>query len=113
MRQSPEPPDNSDETMPAVRRRRRRRSPGRPRFLARFPEHAGLAKAALAYERGDYREVRALSKALLESEDDVDVRDAASELLRRIEPDRLIVAIVWSSFVLLGLIILWAYGHGR
>jgi hypothetical protein len=83
----------------------------RPRFLARFPDHEGLAKAVLAYERGDYAEVRVMSKNLLEREDDAEVRRAASELLRRIEPDRLIVAILWSSFVLLALVILWAYGH--
>ena len=85
----------------------------RPRFLARFPDHEGLAKAVLAYERGDYAEVRVMSKNLLAREDDAEVRGAASELLRRIEPDRLIVAILWSSFVLLALVILWAYGHGQ
>lgn len=105
-------PGSSDDTKPAARRRRRR-SPLRPRFLARFPDHEGLAKAVLAYERGDYAEVRVMSKSLLEREDDVDVREAAAELLRRIEPDRLIVAILWSSFALLALVILWAYGHGR
>ena len=89
MRGSPEPPDSSDETMPAARRRRRR-SPKRPRFLARFPEHEGLAKAVLAYERGDYAEVRIISKNLLEREEDADVRGAASELLRRIEPVRIV-----------------------
>lgn len=113
---SPEPPDNSDETMPAARhrhRRRRRRSPARPRFLSRFPEHEGLSQAVAAYERGNYAEVRILCNRLLEREEDADVRESAAELLRRIEPDRLIVAILWGSFILLGLVILWAYGHGR
>jgi hypothetical protein len=109
---SPEPPDSSDETMPAARHRRRR-SPARPRFLARFPEHPELSRAASAYERGNYAEVRVLCRQLLAREEDAEVRESATELLRRIEPDRLIVAILWGSFILLGLIILWAYGHGR
>ncbi len=109
---SPEPPNSSDETMPAVRHRRRR-SPARPRFLSGFPKHEGLSRAALAFEQGNYAQVRVLCKQLLEREDDADVREAAAELLRRIEPDRLVLAILWGSFILLGLIILWAYGHGR
>jgi hypothetical protein len=82
-------------------------------FLDDFPEHEGLSRAVTAFENGNYAEVRKLCQKLLEHEQDADVRRAATELLRRIEPDRLVVAILWASFVLLGIVILWAYGRGR
>ncbi len=82
-------------------------------FLDGFPEHEGLSRAVSAFENGNYAEVRKLCQELLEREEDTEVRRAATELLRRIEPDRLVVAILWASFVLLGIVILWAYGHGR
>jgi len=85
----------------------------RARFLDDFPEHEGLSRAAAAFENGNYAEVGRLCQSLLESETDDEVRACAKDLKRRIEPDRLIVGILWASFALLALITLWAYGHGR
>ena len=89
------------------------RSARRARFLDDFPEHLGLSRAASAFENGNYAEVRSLCQKLLESEEDENVRACAKDLLRRIEPDRLIVGVLWASFALLVLVTLWAYGHGR
>ena len=111
MESPPEQADSSDERPRAARRRRQ--SPARPRFLAHFPEHEVLSEAILAFESGDYAEVRRLCEDLLTREDDVELRRSATELLRRIEPDRLVVVILWGSFALLLLVILWAYGRAR
>ncbi len=101
---------------PQRQSRRARRSaisePGRAEFLSQFPEHDELKRAVTAFVNGNYRDVRSICSQLLERELDPEVLDAARDLLRRIEPDRLIVGFLWGSFVLLALIILWAYGHG-
>jgi hypothetical protein len=85
----------------------------RARFLDGFPEHEGLSRAVTAFENGNYAETRRLCEQLLESEQDEDVRDAANELLRRMQPDRMIVVILWASFALLALVALSVYGHGH
>jgi len=85
----------------------------RAAFLDRFPEHEDLSRAVTAFENGNYAEVRQICSRLLDSEEDEEVRDCARELLRRIEPDRLIVGVLWASFALFALIALWAYGHGH
>jgi hypothetical protein len=110
MQTSPDPPNNSSGRSRA-RHHGHRISPARARFLARFPSHEGLALAVAAFENGNYAKVRDLCEGLLDVEQDADVRQAASELLRRIKPDRLVVTILWGSFVLLALVILWAYGQ--
>ena len=83
------------------------------RFLDSFPEHEGLSRAVSAFENGNYAQARTLCDELLDREEDEDVRDAARELIRRMQPDRLIVAILWASFALLALIVLRVYGHGH
>jgi len=102
-------PEAAKEEAPASQRR----SAKRARFLDDFPEHEGLARAAAAFENGNYAEVRRLCQKLVEHEQDEDVRACARDLLRRIAPDRLVVGILWASFALLLLVSLWAYGHGH
>ena len=82
-------------------------------FLDSFPEHAGLSRAVAAFEAGNYAETRRRCEELLDREEDEDVRDAAQELLHRMNPDRLIVGILWASFALLALVTLWVYSHGH
>jgi hypothetical protein len=108
---------NSDPDDVLVRQSRRarrsaNRQPERAQFLSRFPESDELAPAVSAFVKGNYRDVRRICNQLLESEADPEVHDAARELLRRLEPDRLVLSILWGSFALLALIVLWAYGHG-
>jgi|GEM_PF-3181943 len=91
--------------------RRDRNAPERAGFLAGFPEDSSLAPAVAAFERGDYRSTRRICTELLERDLDPDVHDAARELLKRLEPDRLVLRVLWGSFVLLALIALWAYGQ--
>jgi len=106
--------DIEDDTPRQARQRTprpRRTAPGRAKFLLRFPKDAELEPAVTAFIRGDYRETRLVCSKLLQQDLDPDVHDAARELLRRLKPDRLVLGILWGSFVLLALIVLWAYGH--
>lgn len=106
---------HAPETLPdkASKRGRTPAAGKRARFLDGFPEHEGLSRAVAAFEDGNYAETRRLCEQLLDTEEDEDVRDAASELLRRMEPDRMIVIILWASFALLALVALAVYGHGH
>ncbi len=83
------------------------------RFLDSFPEHEGLSRAVSAFENGNYAETRRLCEQLLDNEENEEVRDAARELLHRMQPDRLIIGILWASFALLALVVLWVYSHGH
>ena len=112
MTSSPDPTDNP-EVVDKPSDRRKRQTPIRAAFLEDFPEHEALSLAVTAFENGNYAEVRKLCQELLKREDDTEVRRAATELLRRIEPDRLVVAVLWASFLMLALVVLWAYGHGH
>ena len=103
------------ETPPAKAHRRGRllTAGKRAQFLDGFPEHEGLSRAVSAFENGNYAETRRLCEQLLDTDTDEDVRDAASELLRRMQPDRMVVAILWASFAMLALVALAVYGHGH
>jgi hypothetical protein len=106
---------NIDGKAPSKRAKRRHRrdeaEPEYPAFLVEYPKDVGLASAVDAFVKGNYRETRRLCNALLERELDPEVHAAARDLLRRLMPDRLITGILWGSFVLLALIVLWAYGQ--
>ncbi len=87
------------------------RTPEQPDFLSDFPKDADLAPAVNAFAKGNYRETRRVCNELLERDLDPDVHAAARELLRRLVPDRLIIGILWGTFILLVLIVVWAYGQ--
>lgn len=110
----PSSPDLEDDTPRRARRRALRShqsTPERAKFLLRFPKDAELEPAVTAFVKGNYRETQRVCAELLQQDLDPDVHDAARELLRRLEPDRLIIGILWGSFALMALIVLWAYGH--
>jgi hypothetical protein len=104
MKSSPEIDDQTP-------RKRSNPAPEQPEFLWSFPESPELEPAVHAFLNGNYREVRRVCDDLLERDLDPEVHAAARELLRRLTPDPLIKGIVWGSFVLLALIVLWAYGQ--
>ena len=62
----------------------------RPAFLLDFPQHPDLEPLIRAFELGNYALVREDAPRLVERADDAEVKAAASELLRRIEPDPLV-----------------------
>jgi hypothetical protein len=107
-------PDSAGRSSNASARRTSRRSqtaPERPEFLASFPDHRALQTAVAAFINGDYRTTRRVCGELLDQDLEAEVHDAARELLRRIAPDRLVIGVLWGSFVLLVLLVLWAYGQ--
>jgi hypothetical protein len=81
----------------------------RPVFLLDFPADPELEGLIAAFEAGNYAEVRRLSSGVAERAKDPDVRAAALELRRRIDPDPLSTYIVLISAVLLLFLLVWAY----
>jgi hypothetical protein len=81
----------------------------RPVFLLDFPEDPELERMITAFEAGNYAEVRRLSSGVAERATDPDVRAAALELRRRIDPDPLSTYIVLISVALLVFLLVWAY----
>jgi hypothetical protein len=81
----------------------------RPRFLLRFPEDPELEPLIAAFEAGNYAQVRALAPALAERAERPEVRRAAEELLRRIEPDPLMKALLAMAVALLTVVAAYAY----
>jgi hypothetical protein len=84
----------------------------RPTFVLTFPSDPVLDHAVKAFELGDYQSVRAEASKLAEHPSQR-VRDAASELLRRIEPDPLVKVLLAMAVLLLLVVTVWAYRtHG-
>ncbi|HEY8945655.1 MAG TPA: hypothetical protein VIM73_15405 [Polyangiaceae bacterium] len=85
----------------------------RPRFLLKFPQDPELETLIAAFEAGDYARVRARATALAERTESADVKRAAEELLRRIEPDPLVkflLLVAIGTFVAIVAYIYYAHG---
>jgi hypothetical protein len=84
----------------------------RPTFVLAFPSDPSLDHAVKAFELGDYAAVRIEASKLTEHPSK-DVRAAAGELLRRIEPDPLVKVLLAMAILLLLVVTVWAYRtHG-
>ncbi|HEX6275232.1 MAG TPA: hypothetical protein VFZ53_19465 [Polyangiaceae bacterium] len=81
----------------------------RPGFVLDFPKDAELDRIVRAFELGNYAFVREQGKKLVESSSDAEVRRAAGELLRRVEPDPLIKILFSMSVALLLFMVVYAY----
>lgn len=74
----------------------------RPVFARTFPKEPRLDRALSYFTAGNYQRARAEAEALLQdSTDNAELRSAAREILRRMEPDPLAKALVAIAFVLL------------
>ena len=86
----------------------------RPAFVLDFPKDPELDRLVRAFELGNYAFVREHGKKLVESSSDPGVKDAAGELLRRIEPDPLVRILFLMTIGLLLFIVVYAYrAHGH
>lgn len=83
----------------------------RPRFLLDFPEDPQLEALIAAFEAGNYQEVRELAPGLIENGRSPEVRSAARELRRRIEPDPMLKYLLLATALLLGALVWYAYAH--
>lgn len=87
--------------------RRRSPDPVRPAFADAYPRHEHLDRLVDAFERGNFARVRAEAQTLADRSDDEDVRDAALDLLRRIQPDPAAIYLL-----LLGVaLVVFTYGY--
>jgi hypothetical protein len=86
----------------------------RPAFVLDFPKDPELDRLVRAFELGNYAFVREHGKKLAESSSDADVKNAAGELLRRIEPDPLVRILFGMTIALLLFMVFYAYrAHGH
>lgn len=87
--------------------------PRRPSFASEFPRTPELDALVDAFERGDYARVRAEGPKLAGSTEDAAVRTAATTLVDRTRPDRLAVALIALTGVLLVALSAYWIVHGR
>ena len=85
----------------------------RPAFARAFPKDADLDALVESFERGDYARVRAEAPLLAQRAERGDVKAAALELRRRIEPDPLAMILILLAVALLVVLasFYWMHKH--
>jgi hypothetical protein len=83
----------------------------RPQFLLDFPEDPELERLIAAFEAGNFARVRREAARLAAATENPEVKAAALELRRRIDPDPLATYLLAISLVLLLVLTIWAYAH--
>jgi hypothetical protein len=99
--------------LPIVKKKRKRAAPAPfegPSFARDFPREPELDRLVAAFERGNYALVRTEAPRLMKATDRDDVRLAASELRRRIDPDPLARFLLMAA---MGLLIFLSYYYFR
>lgn len=84
-----------------------------PSFARGFPKDAELDRLIDAFERGDYATVREDAPRLAKSTERDDVRRAARELRRRIDPDPIGVYLVGVAALLLAFLAWFYFSHAH
>jgi hypothetical protein len=85
----------------------------RPRFLLSFPSDPALNRLVQAFEAGDFAYVRKEAPRVALESENPEVRNAALELRRRIDPDRTVMILLGIAVLFFLLLVLWVYlGHG-
>ncbi len=121
-----EPPVKADDTPepppPKRRKKRRKRAAADeapeaeerrdvPAFARAFPRDPALDALVAAFEAGDYARVRREAPALAKATEHDDVRAAARELARRLDPDPLALTLLGGAAVLLFFLAAWYWSH--
>jgi hypothetical protein len=88
-------------------------APETPAFAAAFPRDPTLDALVAAFEAGDYARVRREAPALAKQTDRDDVRAAARELARRLDPDPLAAYLLGLAALLLTFLAGWYWLHGH
>lgn len=101
----------------AVPKKKRRRAaaarPEGPSFARHFPREPELDKLVAAFERGNYALVRAEAPRLMKATERDDVRLAARELRRRIDPDPLASFLLVAAAGLLAFLAYFYFAHAH
>ena len=115
---SDEAPADEAPPRPAKKRKKRAkpapaapRRAGVPAFALAFPADAELDRLVDAFEAGNYALVRDAAPKLARQTASDDVRRAARELRRRVDPDPLMVYLVGVAALLLGVLAYWYWTH--
>ncbi len=80
-------------------------------FTRSFPDDPELKRLVAAFESGDYHPVRSGAPVLAERSNDPEVKKAALELRRRIEPDPAQLYLLGLTLALLVFLVAWFYLH--
>jgi hypothetical protein len=110
--------EQSAEAVPDEKPAKPKRAPlddkgmARPPFILDFPEDPELERLIAAFEAGNFALIRRDAERLAESTSNPEIRKAAFELRRRIDPDPLSKYLLAISLVLLVVLTLWAYRAG-
>lgn len=97
-------PENGEDERPAADEEAPPRPPPLvegPAFVRSFPDDPELQRLVRAFTAGDYATVRADAEKLAAATGDDDVRAAAKELRRRLDPDPLAKLLVLGAALLL------------
>jgi hypothetical protein len=82
-----------------------------PAFARQFPHDRELERLVTAFEAGNYALVREAAPRLAQQTESDEVRRAARELRRRVDPDPLMVYLVGVAALLLGVLAYWYWSH--
>jgi hypothetical protein len=110
-----EAPAEAAESAPKPKKKKKRQKAppreGVPAFARSFPRDPVLDVLVDAFEHGDYAKVRSEAPRLAKETDRDDVRAAARELARRIEPDPLAAYLLAGAAALLAFLAIWYWTH--
>lgn len=90
------------------KKRRKRKGAPRPPFAVDYPSHDGLDQLLVAFDAGNYAFVREQAPRLVQADVDENVRNAAKDLRRRIDPEPT-AAYLWALGVALVLLLYLFY----
>lgn len=82
-----------------------------PSFAKNFPDDPRLNRLVLLFEQGNYAAVRAEAPALIKGSEDPEVRAAAEQLVKRLEPDPLALYLLGIAAALLVALAGWYWTH--
>lgn len=112
MSETKKTPDN-DNDAPRKKRKKKKAKPreGVPLFAQKYPREETLDALLVTFERGNYAAVREGAEKLLASDAKPAVRQAAEDLLRRLEPDPLARYLLGVATLLLVFFSIWYFTH--
>lgn len=84
-----------------------------PVFARAYPADPELDRLVEAFERGDHAAVRAGAERLAKASEAEEVRRAAADLRRRVDPDPLAVKLLLAAIALLVLLSAWYWSHAH
>jgi hypothetical protein len=83
----------------------------RPAFARSFPKDAALDSLVESFAKGDYARIRREAPDLAKSAESDEVKDAALELRRRIDPDPLALILMFLAVALLFVLASYYWMH--